>query len=51
MFRDAAMHHAQQLIEATASSNQHFEQSKAQAELLIGKMYELMDWKVTVEWE
>lgn len=51
MFRDAAMHHAQQLIEATASSSQHLEPSKAQAELLISRMYELMDWKVTVEWE
>lgn len=51
VFRDAAMHHAQQLIEATASSSQHLELSKAQAELLIGRMYELMDWKVAVEWE
>ena len=45
------MHHAQQLIETTASSRQHIELSKAQAELFIGKMYELMDWNVTVEWE
>ena len=51
VFRDAAMHDAQQLIEATASSSQHLEPSKAQAELLIGRMSELMDWKVTVEWE
>jgi hypothetical protein len=51
VFRDAAMHHAQQLIEATATSSQHMEPSKAQAELLINKMYELMDWKVTIEWE
>ena len=51
VFRDAAMHHAQQLIETTASSSQHLEQSRAQAELLIGRMYELMDRKVTVEWE
>ena len=51
VFRDAAMHHAQQLIETTASSSQHLEPSKAQAELLIGRMYELMDWKVTVDWE
>ena len=51
VFRDAAMHHAQQLIEATASSKQHLEPSRAQAELLIGRMYELMDWKVSVEWE
>ena len=51
VFRDAAMHHAQQLIETTASSSQHLEPSKAQAELLIGKMYELTTWHVTVEWE
>ena len=43
VFSDAAMHHAQQLIETTAASSQHLEQSKAQAELLIGRMYELMD--------
>ena len=51
MFRDAAMHHAQQLIETTASSSQHLEPFRAQAEFLIGKMYELRDWKVTVEWK
>jgi hypothetical protein len=51
VFRDAAMHHAQQLIEATASSSQHREPSKAQAELLIGRTYELMGWKVSIEWE
>ena len=51
VFRDAAMHHAQQLIETTASSNQHLEPSKAQAELLIARMYELMGWRVAVEWE
>ena len=45
------MYHAQQVIEATAAASQHLELSKSQAELLIGKMYELMDWKVTVEWE
>ena len=51
LFRDAAMHHAQQMIEAAASSSQHVEPSKAQAELVISKMYELMDWQITVEWE
>jgi hypothetical protein len=51
VFHDAAMHHAQYMIETTASSNQHLEPSKAQAELLIGRTYELIDWKVTVEWE
>ena len=51
VFRETAMHHAQQLIEATASSSQHLEPSRAQSVLLIGRMYELMDWKVTVEWE
>lgn len=51
VFRDAAMHHAQQLIESTASSSQHLESSKAQAELLIRKMYELTNWHVAVEWE
>ena len=45
------MHHAQQLIEATATSSQHLKRSKAQAELLTGRMYDFMEWKVTVEWE
>ena len=40
VFRAAAIHHAQQRIETTASSSQHLELFKAQAELLIGKMYE-----------
>ena len=31
-FRDAAMHHAQQLIETTASSHQHLKPSQAQAD-------------------
>lgn len=51
VFRDAAMHHAQQLIETAAASRQHLELSQTQAELLIGRMYELTDWHVTVEWE
>lgn len=45
------MHHAQQLIETTASSSQHLESSQSQAELLIGGMYELMGCKVAIEWE
>ena len=51
VFRDAAIHHAQQLIETTAISDRHLEPAKAQTELLVRKMYELTDWHVTIEWE
>lgn len=49
--RDAAMFHAQQLIETAAGSERHMGPAKAQAELLIRQMYYLVEWKVDVEWE
>jgi hypothetical protein len=48
---DTAMYHAQQLIESAATSERNLSQAKAQAELLIRQMYDLVDWTVTVEWE
>lgn len=49
-FRDAAMVHAQQLIEAAAGSERHLTPARAQAERLIVQLYDIIDWRVTVEW-
>ena len=49
--RDAAMFHAQQLIETAAGSERHLAPAKAQAELLIRQMYDFVEWNVNVEWE
>ena len=49
--RDAAMFHAQQLIETAAGSERHMGPAKAQAELMIRQMYNLVEWKVDVVWE
>ena len=50
-FRDAAMYHAQQLIEAAALSDRQLEPARLQTELIVRKMYELVEWKVNVVWE
>lgn len=50
-FRDAALAHAQKLVESAAASDRQIVPAKAQAELLIHRMYDLIDWKITVEWE
>ena len=50
-FRDAALFHAQQLVESAAASDRHLAPAQAQTELLIHQMYDLVDWKITVEWE
>ena len=51
LLRDAAMYHAQQLIESAAGAERNLTQARVQAELLIRQMYDLMHWKVAVEWE
>ena len=51
VMRDAAMFHAQKLIETAASSERHRGPAKAQAELLIQQIYEFVGWEVHVEWE
>ena len=50
-FRDAAMYHAQQLIEGAALSDRNVESARKQTETLIRQLYELVDWHVTVEWD
>ena len=51
VMRDAAMFHAQQLIETAAGSERHLGPARAHAELLIRQMYDFVEWKVDVEWE
>ncbi len=51
VLRDAAMLHAQQLIESAAGSERHLGPAKCQAELLIRQLYDFVDWKVDVQWE
>ena len=51
VMRDAAMFHAQQLIETAAGSERHLVSAKAHAESLIRQMYDFVEWKVDVEWE
>lgn len=51
VMRDAAMLHAQILIESAAGSEQHLGPAKSQAELLIRQMYDFVEWNVTIEWE
>lgn len=51
VMRDAAMSHAQKLIETAAGAEYHLDSAKAHAELLIRQMYDFVEWKVDVEWE
>ena len=51
VMRDTAMFHAQKLIETAAGSERHLSSAKAQAELLIQRMYQFIEWTVSVEWE
>lgn len=51
VMRDAAMFHAQQLIETAAGSERNLGSAKTQAELLIRQLYDFVGWKVDVQWE
>jgi hypothetical protein len=50
-FRDAAMLHAQKLVESAAASERHAGPARDQAALLIQQMYQLVDWTITVQWQ
>ena len=50
-FRDSAMHHAQRLVEKASRSQENLSMARTQAELVIRKTYEMVDWHVTVNWE
>ena len=51
LMRDAAMLHAQQLIETAASSEGHLGPARTHAEQLVYMMYQFVDWDVAIEWE
>ena len=51
VLRDAAMYHAQQLIESAAASERNLTLARSQTELIIHRMYDLVDWKIDVDWE
>jgi len=50
-FSDAAMFHAQQLIESAAAEESNLAVARTQTEELVRQMYSLVDWQVSVEWE
>lgn len=51
VLRDAAMYHAQQLIESAAATERNLTLARSQTELIIHRMYDLVDWKIDVDWE
>ncbi len=50
VFRDAAMLHAQRIIEHAAKDDENKRHAKAHAELMIRKMYDLVGWQVSIKW-
>lgn len=50
LFRDAAMFHAQQLVEAAASSGGSYDTARKQTELIIHGIYESIGWDIVVGW-
>lgn len=50
-FRDAALVHAQLLIEEAALSERNLELARSQTVTLIQRMYEVVGWDVAVVWE
>jgi hypothetical protein len=48
--REAAMYHAQKLVEEAARSPHNIGQAQSNAELLVRRTYEMVGWHVTVEW-
>jgi hypothetical protein len=50
VFRDAAMLHAQKLVEAAVSSEGNFAAARQQAEVVLHSLYESVDWNVTITW-
>jgi hypothetical protein len=50
-FRDGAMYHAQKLVEQAAESEENIAQARGQAELVLRRAYEMVDWNVAVAWE
>lgn len=51
VFRDSAMYHAQRLVEEAACAQDNITNAKVQAELVVRKAYDMVDWSVVVVWE
>jgi len=51
VMRDAAMFHAQQLVETSAGSECHLGPARAHTELLIERAYQFIEWNVIIQWE
>ncbi|WP_010583155.1 DUF4230 domain-containing protein [Schlesneria paludicola] len=51
VLRDAAMYHAEKLIESAASSEHHLTSAQRQAEAMIQQLYEFLEWNVEVQWD
>lgn len=49
--RDKAMAHAQKLVEHAANSEDNLAPARASAERIIAKVYRMVEWDVTIEWE
>ena len=49
-FRDAAMFHAQELVEQAAGSESNFAMARQQAELVLRNLYGAVEWNVTITW-
>ncbi len=50
IIRDSAMEQAQLLVEHVASSEEHMNQARKQAEQVIKSFYHLAGWQVSVHW-
>ena len=48
--RDAAMRHAQSLVEQVASSKEHIDEARISTATLIKGFYQLVGWNVEVRW-
>ena len=48
---DAAMHHAQRLVERTAGGEEYRRAAKDQAELVLKQAFAMAGWDVAVQWE
>jgi hypothetical protein len=48
--RDVSMQKAQDLIEFTAKGSEFMDQAKEHAEQVIKGFYELVGWRVSIEW-
>jgi hypothetical protein len=48
--RDKAMFHAQKMVEFAAGSDESMKLAKSHAEMAITASYQLIGWRVNVEW-